>query len=237
MTNKGPRIVFAGAGLVIGRTTILSGIDLAIEPGTIHCIIGPNGGGKSSLIRTMLGQMRHTGQVSIDWPDENRTIGYVPQVVAIDKTMPMTVADFITLCVQNRPAFLGLRKNLTAVVSGILSELGMEKKRKFLFSELSGGERQRVLFAQALIPKPRLLILDEPMNSIDRSGSLIFAEKIRSIAAEGTTVLWVHHDLAQVRAIADTVTCVNRRILFSGAPAEVMDEKHLFEIYSSTSEE
>ena len=237
LAKTGPKITCTDVSLSIGRNQILKNISISAEPGKIHCIIGPNGGGKSSLIRSMLGQMRHTGEIALTWVDDDRTIGYVPQVVAVDKTMPLTVRDFLTLCVQNRPAVLGLKKAIRPIVAEVLEEVRLAGKEKFLFSDLSGGERQRVLFAQALIPRPRLLILDEPMNSIDRGGADIFSAIIRKAASEGTTVLWVHHDLAQVREVADTVTCINRRLVFSGPPSEVMNEKHLYDIFAASSDE
>ena len=236
-TIRGPQIVCTDVGLSIGRNHILSAITLTIEPGTIHCIIGPNGGGKSSLIRALLGQVRHTGSIAISWHTENRTIGYVPQVLTVDKTMPLTVRDFITLCVQNRPAVFGMKRSLKKTVAEIIDNVRLSGKEKFLFSELSGGERQRVLFAQALIPRPQLLILDEPMNSIDRGGAEIFSEIISDAAAHGATILWVHHDLAQVRKVAHTVSCINRHLVFSGSPTEVMNEQHLFDIFAAPTEE
>ncbi len=232
--SAGPRIEFEGLGLSIDRNTILEDLNLTIEAGTVHCLIGPNGGGKSSLVKTLLGQTRHSGRVAIHWPDDCRTIGYVPQSVAIDKTMPMTVLDFVTMCVQQRPAFTGLGRKLSGIVSETLAQLDMKGKEKAMFADLSGGERQRVLFAQALIPKPRLLILDEPMNSIDRNGAEMFSRIIREAAQGGTTVIWIHHDLAHVKQAADAVSCVRRKLLFSGKPADVMTEKNLFEIFSAS---
>ncbi len=229
-STAGPEVVCSSVSLAFGRNVVLQDISFKAAPGTIHCVIGPNGGGKTCLIKSILGRMRHTGTITVTWEDDNRTIGYVPQQVQLDKTLPVSTRDFIALCVQRRPAFLGIHKSIQQEVQKVLAEVKMHSKEKLLFSELSGGERQRILFAQALIPKPRLLILDEPMNSIDKSGAQIFAEKIQQLASEGVTIIWIHHDLAEVRKIADTVTCINREILFSGKPEEVMDEQHMLEI-------
>jgi zinc transport system ATP-binding protein len=228
----GPTVVCRGVSLAYGKNRVLDTIDLTAEPGAIHCIIGPNGGGKSSVIKSLLGQTRHTGEITIGWENGARTIGYVPQVVAIDKTMPLTVMDFMTLCVQNRAALFGLKRSVKKVVAAILADVKMDGKETFLFSELSGGERQRVLFAQALIPAPRLLVLDEPMQSIDESGYAVFTEIIRNLAAAGATIIWVHHDLAQVRKIAQTVSCINRTVIFSGKPSTVMTEENLFQLFA-----
>lgn len=230
---KGPRITVENLSLSFGKNTVLNAIDFCANPGEIHCIIGPNGGGKSTLIKSLLGQMHHKGQIKFDWADKPGITGYVPQVVTIDQTLPINVYDFIALCIQQRPAFLGIRKDLKKRVDELLEMLSMGKKGKYIFSELSGGERQRVLFAQALIPQPQLLILDEPMNSIDKSGAEVFSKLIRGLRDQGVTIIWIHHDLADVRKHADVVTCINRSLLFSGNPADVMDEKHLLEIFSA----
>jgi zinc transport system ATP-binding protein len=222
----GPKITFEAVNLQLSGNEILRDINLFIEPGTIHCLIGPNGGGKTSLIRCLLGQMPHTGTISIDW-NKDKTIGYVPQFLDFDKTLPISVTDFMSMiCQQYRPAFLGLGKRHRARTDAALDRVGLGGKRKARLGSLSGGERQRVLFAQALIPEPSLLVLDEPMTSMDEVGEDIFVAAIKELAAGGVTIVWIAHDLAKVRATADAVSCVNRTILFSGPPAEVVSDRH-----------
>ncbi len=222
----GPRITFDGVNLQLSGNEILRDVNLSIEPGTIHCLIGPNGGGKTSLIRCLLGQMPHTGTISVDW-NKDKTIGYVPQFLDFDKTLPINVTDFMSMiCQLYRPAFTGLGKRHRARAAGALDRVGLGPKRKARLGSLSGGERQRVLFAQALIPEPSLLVLDEPMTSMDEVGEDIFVSVIKQLAAEGVTIVWIAHDLAKVRATADQVSCVNRTILFSGPPAEVLTDRH-----------
>lgn len=232
-TQRGPAITFDSLGVQFGKSKVLQNISFQADAGKVHAIIGPNGGGKSTLIKSLLGQIRHSGTITIDWPKEPGAIGYVPQIIEIDKTLPVNVENFISLCVQNRPAFLGVAKEMRQVVLQTLSRLGLEGKEKLLFSELSGGERQRVLFAQALIPSPDLLVLDEPMNSLDHSGADTFASLIEELKAEGVTIVLIHHDLEQVEKISDSVTCINREILFSGEPHKVMDKEHLLKIFSA----
>jgi zinc transport system ATP-binding protein len=234
---KGPTVECDSLSLSFGKNKVLSDIKLTAKPGELHAIIGPNGGGKSTLIKSILGQMEHSGQITMDWTEGVGTIGYVPQNIMVDKTVPVTVENFITLCIQQTPVFLGLKKDLKDEVNRIVKKLKLDGKEKFLFSELSGGERQRVLFAQALIPKPSLLILDEPMNSIDQNGSEIFAQIIDELKNDGVTVIWVHHDLKEVREKFDRVTCINQTVLFSGAPKDVMDESNLLEIFSAQKSE
>ena len=223
---RGPKITFAGVNLQLSGNEILRDVNLSVEPGTVHCLIGPNGGGKTSLIRCLLGQMPHTGTISLDW-DKDRTIGYIPQFLDFDKNLPISVTDFMSMiCQQYRPAFAGLGKRHRARAGEALDRVGLGGKRKARLGSLSGGERQRVLFAQALIPEPSLLVLDEPMTSMDEVGEEIFVAVIKELAAEGVTIVWIAHDLAKVRASADAVSCVNRTILFGGPPAEVLTDRH-----------
>ena len=223
---RGPKVTFRDVGLKLSGNDILRDVNLSIEPGTIHCLIGPNGGGKTSLIRCLLGQMPHTGTITTDW-GKDRTTGYVPQFLDFDKTLPVTVNDFMAMiCQQYRPAFTGLGKRNRERAGAALDRVGLGDKRKARLGSLSGGERQRVLFAQALIPEPSLLVLDEPMTSMDEVGEEIFLNAIKDLSAEGVTVVWIAHDLAQVRATAHAASCINRTILFSGPPAEVLADRH-----------
>ena len=223
---RGPAIAFDHVGLELSGNRILEDVTFSIAAGTIHCIIGPNGGGKTSLIRSLLGQMPHRGRIEIAWAD-NRTVGYVPQSLDFDKTLPITVGNLMAMITQKvRPAFLGLGRKERVAAAAALERVGLKGKLKARLGSLSGGERQRVLFAQALLPEPGLLVLDEPMTSLDEVGSDIFVTIIRGLAAAGTTVVWIAHDLSQVRALADSVTCINRRVLFTGPPAEVLTGKH-----------
>jgi zinc transport system ATP-binding protein len=219
---NGPAITFDRVSLALGNTQILRHVDVRVAPGEIHCLIGPNGGGKTSLVRCLLGQMPHAGEIAITWHGST-TIGYVPQGLDFDKTLPVTVNDFMALvCQRYRPAFIGLSRANKAIADAALDRAGFAGKRDRKLGSLSGGERQRVLFAQALLPPPALLVLDEPMTSMDEVGAERFAAVIRELARGGVTVLWIAHDLAQVRAMATTVTCINGAVLFSGPPAEVL---------------
>lgn len=219
---RGPTISLDNVGLVLSGTQILDSVSFSVASGEIHCLIGPNGGGKTSLILCVLGQMPHTGTISITWND-GTTIGYVPQSLDFDKTLPVTVADFMALvCEKRRPAFIGLSKRNRVRASAALARVGLEGKHKRKLGSLSGGERQRVLFAQALIPDPSLLVLDEPMTSMDEVGAGIFANLIKELAADGVTIIWIAHNLAQVNEMADRVSCVDRSLMFDGPPAEVL---------------
>ena len=231
---SGPSIRFENTCLKLGGNSILHNVNFSVEQGSIHCIIGPNGGGKTSLIRCMLGQMPHSGNIRIFW-GRNSTMGYVPQALDFDDTLPMTVADFMAMISQNRhPAFLGLRKERRNGVHEALDRVDMLGRIDRPFGSLSGGERQRVLLAQALLPIPKLLVLDEPGTGLDKSGAAIMHSIVEDLSASGTTVLIIHHDLGVVRDMAHCVTCINRELLFSGDPKVELTPERIFNIFSAT---
>ncbi len=229
---QGPSIEFENVNLTLGNTRILQDINLVIRSGEIHCIVGANGGGKTSLILSMLGQMPHSGNITISWSD-NRVVGYVPQSLEFDKTLPVTVLDFMAMTCQRRPVFLGTARTRRRQIEEVLSRLGLTKKIKARLGSLSGGERQRVLFAQALIPEPALLVLDEPMTGLDAAGEEILERSIVEFTEAGGTTVWISHDIAQVNALASTLTYVNREILLEGDPREVLRSRTAAQLFPS----
>lgn len=229
----GPSIEFAGVSLTLGRTTILDNVTFQVAPGSVHALVGPNGGGKSSLIKTLLGQTPHQGRLSLQWPGEAGVVGYVPQALEFDRGLPMTVDDFMAAMCQRRPAFLGLSKHYTSAIGDALERVGMQDKRKRRMGALSGGERQRVLLAQGLIPSPRLLVLDEPMSALDEAGIQVFERLLQDWRQAGISVLWIEHDLEAVGRLADRVTGLNRRVLFDGAPRQTLTPERLLSLFST----
>lgn len=223
---KGPSVRFSGVSLALGGTPIFENVSFEVAPGTIHCLVGPNGGGKSSLMRSVLGEMPITGEIELAW-QEGRTIGYVPQSLEFDRLLPVSVNDFMALIGQRRPAFLGLRKRYRSTVSAALERVGLAGKERRKIGDLSGGERQRLLLAQVLIPPPALLLLDEPVSAMDESGERLFEEIVSELARDGATVIWIAHDFAQVRRLAQRVTCLNHTLRFDGAPDEVLTREKI----------
>ncbi|MBJ7546366.1 metal ABC transporter ATP-binding protein [Pseudomonas sp. OA3] len=229
----GPGIEFASVDLNLGRTRILDNVSFQVRAGSVHALVGPNGGGKSSLIKTLLGQMPHQGELRLHWPAAPGTIGYVPQALEFDRGLPMTVDDFMAAMCQRRPAFLGLSRRHAPAIEQALARVGMLDKRKRRMGALSGGERQRVLLAQGLVPEAQLLVLDEPMSALDEPGVQVFEQLLRDWRQAGTTVLWIEHDLQAVGRLADRVTGLNRRVLFDDAPQQVLPPERLLELFSS----
>ncbi|HEX5738701.1 MAG TPA: metal ABC transporter ATP-binding protein [Hydrogenophaga sp.] len=229
----GPSITVEHIELTLGRTNILRDVSFAVSPGGVHALVGPNGGGTSSLIKTLLGQTPHTGRLVLRWPRGPGVIGYVPQAIEFDRTLPMTVEDFMAATTQRRPAFLGRARGTAPAIHAALERVGMADKRSRRMGALSGGERQRVLLAQSLIPDPGLLVLDEPMAALDEAGVQVFENLLADWRSAGVTVLWVEHDLEAVGRLADRVTGLNRRVLFDGAPCEALTPDRLLTLFST----
>ena len=193
-----------------GATEVLHDVSLAVRPGEIVTILGPNGSGKSTLIRALLGivPLAH-GTVT---RAEGLRLGYVPQKLAVDRTMPMTVRRFLSLPV---------RVSDTAARE-VLARVGVEGVEGRQMAALSGGQFQRVLLARALLSSPHLLILDEPTQGLDQPGEAAFYRLIETVRQDtGAAVLMVSHDLHVVMAASDRVICLNGHVCCEGTPRVV----------------
>ncbi|WP_156300024.1 metal ABC transporter ATP-binding protein [Streptobacillus canis] len=229
--KKGIELNLRNVSLNLGGNQILKNINLDIKSGEIHCLIGPNGGGKSSLIKCLLSLMPFEGEIKMSYEDE-KVIGYVPQNLDFDKTLPITAEDFLSMVFQDRPSFLGMKEETRKIVDEMLKKIDMYHKKNRMLGSLSGGELQRVLLAQSLYPHPNLLILDEPFSGIDTVCEAYFLEMIQKLKEEGVTIVWIHHNLKQVIEIADKVTCIKGTVIFSGVPKEEIVEERIFDIFS-----
>lgn len=214
-------------GLTLRREgrAIVEDVSLEVAAGSIHLVIGPNGGGKSSLIEALLGQAPFTGEVSCHFRGSGR-VGYVPQGFPVDATLPVTVVELLALTRQRLPVCLGVRERTRAAVAGLLDRVGLAGFEDRRLGALSGGELRRVLLAQAMDPPPELLLLDEPASGLDTASVTRLEAIVRALRDEhGTAVLMVSHDPAQVRRIADAVTWIDRRVRGAGAPAAVLEAR------------
>ncbi|WJV64344.1 zinc ABC transporter ATP-binding protein ZnuC [Pectobacteriaceae bacterium CE70] len=193
-----------------GNRRVLTDISLTLQAGRILTLLGPNGAGKSTLVRVVLGLLApDSGNIQ---RVPNLRIGYVPQKLHLDATLPLTVSRFMQL----RP---GVKKQdimpaLKRVQAGYLLDQPMQK--------LSGGENQRVLLARAILTNPQLLVLDEPSQGLDVNGQSALYELINQLRQElNCGVLMVSHDLHLVMAKTDEVLCINQHVCCSGTPEVV----------------
>ncbi|MCG7388200.1 MULTISPECIES: zinc ABC transporter ATP-binding protein ZnuC [Pantoea] len=205
-----PLVTLENITVHFARRPVLSGISLTLLPGRILTLLGPNGAGKSTLVRVVLGLLEPTsGQVQ---RDPALRIGYVPQKLHIDPTLPVTVERFMLLTRGAKRA--DVLPALKRVQAGHLLKAPLQK--------LSGGETQRVLLARALLNQPQLLVLDEPTQGVDVNGQVALYDLIDQLRHElNCGVLMVSHDLHLVMAKTDEVLCLNHHICCSGTPEAV----------------
>lgn len=193
-----------------GQRRVLSDVSLSLRPGRILTLLGPNGAGKSTLVRVVLGLV--APDEGVIKRDRNLRIGYVPQKLHLDATLPLTVSRFMRLRPGARKA--DILPALKRVQAGHLIDAPMQK--------LSGGETQRVLLARALLNAPQLLVLDEPTQGVDVNGQVALYDLIDKLRQElSCAVLMVSHDLHLVMAKTDDVLCLNHHICCSGTPEVV----------------
>ena len=196
-----------------GERQLLKQIGLHLDPGEILTIIGPNGAGKTTLLRVALGLQAPTSGSVYRRP--GLRIGYMPQRLQIDPTLPLTVRRFLAMAGSSRP------EQIEAALAGV----GAEAVLHAPLQKISGGELQRVLLARALLCRPDLLVLDEPVQGVDVHGQVELYQLITRIREEqGCAVLMVSHDLHLVMAATDRVLCLNRHICCSGTPEAVTSD-------------
>ena len=191
-----------------GREILLANISFSVERGSLHALVGPNGAGKTTLLSAVLGLTPFTGRIVAHWERTGR-ISYVPQQFHVDRTLPVTAADFLALTRQTRPVCFGVAAAAQHRISLLLDRVGLKGFEGRLLSVLSGGELRRVLLANALDPLPELLILDEPAGGLDETAARWLDDTLVSLKGEMTVVM-VSHDSEQVRRIADHVTRLDR---------------------------
>jgi len=213
-TTPPPALVEAhGLGIRRDGRWLIQNVDLAVRPGEIVTLIGPNGGGKTTTARALLGLIA---------PDRGRVarrralrVGYVPQRLAIDHTLPLSVSRLMTLT----------RPEPADRVREALARTGVSHLAGEPVQALSGGEFQRVLMARAIVGTPELLVLDEPVQGVDYAGEIALYELIRDLRDQiGCGILLISHDLHIVLAATDTVVCLDRHVCCSGTPQHVVSD-------------
>lgn len=222
MTEPTALIDLHAVSLSIDKKTILQKINLRIKEKEIVTLVGPNGAGKSTLLKIALGLTKPSSGSVYRRPA--LSIGYVPQSVNKDYTMPVSVTDFIRLA-KTKHSYQNYQQ--------IMQELSLQSLEQKLISELSGGELRRVLFARALLNKPELLVLDEPTAGVDVNGQEAFYQQLKSLREQyGFAILMVSHDLHLVMSATDRVICLNQHICCQGHPVHVLEDPHYQALFS-----
>ena len=210
----------SGVDLTIAGNTVLSNVDLAVNEHEIVTLIGPNGSGKSTLVKLVLGLLEaDRGRVFLR---PGLRIGYMPQRLVIDDSLPLTVDRFLRL-----GGTASRRARMAALGETAVSRLADSPIQK-----ISGGEMQRVLLARALLREPDLLVLDEPAQGVDMTGQAELFKLITGIRdRRGCGVLMVSHDLHLVMASTDSVVCLNHHVCCTGHPETVTRHPAYIELF------
>lgn len=199
---------------------ILSGVNLELNQGEIVTLIGPNGAGKSSLLKIALGLQKPDRGSVVRRPALR--IGYMPQKLQIPETLPLTVLNFLQLARDYNPAHM----------PAVAQRLNIEHLLGSQFNRLSGGEHQRVLLARALLAKPQLLVLDEPVQGLDVGGQAELYALIADLKNElPAGILMVSHDLHLVMAATDRVICLNQHVCCEGHPSHVSQDPNYLRLF------
>ena len=208
------------ASLVIGGRTILDKVNIDVRPNEIVTVIGPNGAGKSTLIRCMLGlQPLTSGEIV---RSRSLRVGYVPQRFPLAPNVPLDVRRLLSLTLSPSDS----------EIDEALTETGIPHLKHAAVARLSGGELQRALLARALLRKPELLVLDEPVQAVDFMGEARMYELISAVRKRhGCGILMVSHDLHMVMAESDHVICLNGHVCCEGGPITVQQDPEFAKLF------
>ena len=212
-SNSNTLVKLKNAGYQQNDKWLVKGVSLEVEKGKIVTLIGPNGSGKSTTAKIALGIYKEFEGTVEKFTNK---IGYVPQKISIDWTLPLRVADFMVLTDDLDKGDINEALALTGVDHLIDKNLG----------NLSGGEFQRVLLARAISRKPELLVLDEPVQGVDFTGEIALYQLIKKISEKlNCGILLISHDLHTVMSATDHVVCLNGHVCCSGSPIDVAKDK------------
>jgi zinc transport system ATP-binding protein len=219
---------------------VLKNINLSLNEGQFIGIVGPNGGGKTTLLRAILGLMKPTsGEIRIFGrpPEEvlktGCMFGYLPQILKVKPDFPIRVIDVVMMGRYGRVGILrwpGEKDRKKAIE--YLSMMGVEELRNVPFGQLSGGQQQRASIARALAGEPKILILDEPNTGIDVIGQGDFYHLLKGLQKRfGITILMASHDIGTITAYVDEIACLNYTFHYQGNPLGALNENVLTELY------
>lgn len=235
---KTDTVPFAIRGMTVsyGQTPVVFSVDAQFPQGTMTAIIGPNGAGKSTLLKAALGILRPlSGVVTVHGRplgEQRHRIAYVPQRASVDWDFPTTVLDVVLMGLSRELGLLRLvRPRHRQQALACLDRVGMADFADRQIGQLSGGQQQRVFLARALAQDADLYLLDEPFAGVDAATEKAIIVVLKTLKAEGKTVVSVHHDLATVADYFDRVLILNTRKIAEGTVSEAFTERNLQDAY------
>lgn len=219
-------------GITFGydREPVVEDVDLAIQPRDFLAIIGPNGGGKTTLVKILLGLLTPwSGQVVYNLPGRKGRLGYVPQFSTFDKGFPLRVSEVVLMGKLGRRGLLRpyTRKDRDDVAA-VLGQLDLADLARAHVSEISGGQLQRVLIARAVIADPEILFLDEPTASIDAESRQSLTGLLQDLNRRIPIVV-ITHDVTAIASMVRNIACINRRLYYHAGGE--LDQEMLEEVY------
>jgi zinc transport system ATP-binding protein len=222
-------VEFENLSYAYGSTLAVKGITLKVKRGDFVALVGPNGSGKSTLIKLALGLLKPSSGhsrllgINIEHFSQWHKIGYVPQVSnGIDARLPMTVAEVVAHGRYRGFSPLAFWKSTVgADVDDALETVGASHLKGRRIGELSAGQQQRILIARALVKKPEVFMLDEPVGGVDVHGEEQLYALLRSLNGDGITIIMVSHDIGAVMRESKTVACMNQTLVFHGEPHDL----------------
>ena len=232
-----PQVVcFEQVSVSYGAVRALDDVTFSVECGSLSGVVGPNGGGKSSLLKAVVGLVKlDTGRVLVQGQPSSemrKHIGFVPQLEQVDWNFPVTVWDVVMMgLTPQRGLFRGHSRANREAAAEALATVDLMDLRQRGIGELSGGQRRRALLARAIASHPSVLLLDEPMNGLDPTAQHRFLDIIDRLREQDVTVIMSTHDLTCVSARASDVALVNCRLIAYGPPEEVLLESVLAEAF------
>ncbi len=217
---------------------VLEGVTAEFLRGTVTAVIGPNGAGKTTLLNALLGLVPCEGRIELRGADGRRpALGYVPQRLDFDRAAPITVRDFLALRAQRLPLWFGVRRQVRRAAMEALETVRAADLAGRPLGKLSGGELQRVLLAHALLRRPEILFLDEPVSGVDIAGEQLFCDLLEAVqrrdGGRPLTVVMVSHDMEVVFKHAGDVLCLKRTVQFQGPPQRTFTRENLVRAYGN----
>lgn len=208
-----------------GENIALEDLNLNIEVGSLMALVGPNGTGKSTLIKTILKFLKQiTGEIKIN----AKTLAYVPQRNSVDWDFPTTLFDVVEMSCYGRVGlFKRVSKEEKQKVLKAIEQVGMLEFKDRQISELSGGQQQRAFIARALVQEADIYLMDEPFQGVDSTTEKSIVEILKQLKAEGKTIIVVHHDLQTVPTYFESVALINKAVIVSGKVSEVFTQENI----------
>lgn len=229
-------------GVSFGEQVVLKDVNLHIHCGSLNAIIGKNGAGKSTLIRAILKDVPSEG--TIEYRDTKNgkmkelKVGYVPQHINIEKNTPVSVYDLIASYEYHYPVFLPKNKRIYEEIKKNLEVFEAADLIDKQVCNLSGGQLQRVLLSMAIMDKPKLLLLDEPVSGIDKNGMELFYKTMEYLKSHyDLAIILISHDLEYVKKYADHVVLLDQTVVKQGTVKEVFESKEFASVFSTEDEE